>query len=58
MNLPADPCNEDLGYNFNSCIRKSIAKQVKPHDKALRPTIKVLGGLQDSLGQMERANGS
>ena len=28
LNIPADPCNNDIGYNFNFCVRKSLAQQV------------------------------
>ena len=28
LNVPADPCNDDQSYNFNSCVRTRIAKQV------------------------------
>ena len=28
LNVPEDPCNDDQSYNFNSCVRISIAKQV------------------------------
>ena len=29
LNVPEDPCNDDQSYNFNSCVRISIAKQVR-----------------------------
>ena len=28
LDLPADPCKEEHSYNFNSCVRMSVAKQV------------------------------
>ena len=33
LNIPADPCNKDKGYNFSSCVRKILAKQVIMEDK-------------------------
>ena len=29
MDLPSDPCNNDQSYNFNSCVRRSLARQVR-----------------------------
>ena len=29
LDLPTDPCNNDQSYNFNSCVRRSLARQVK-----------------------------
>ena len=29
LDLPTDPCNDDQSYNFNSCVRRSLARQVK-----------------------------
>ena len=29
LDVPADPCNDDQSYNFNSCVRISVAKQVR-----------------------------
>ena len=29
LDLPTDPCNNDQTYNFNSCVRRSLARQVK-----------------------------
>ena len=29
LDIPTDPCNNDQSYNFNSCVRKSLARQVK-----------------------------
>ena len=29
LNVPSDPCNEDEAYNFNSCVRRSLAMQVQ-----------------------------
>ena len=29
LDLPSDPCNNDQSYNFNSCVRRSLARQVK-----------------------------
>ena len=29
MDMPSDPCNGDQGYNFNLCVRTSIARQVE-----------------------------
>ena len=29
LDLPTDPCNNDQNYNFNSCVRRSLAKQVE-----------------------------
>ena len=31
LDLPTDPCNNDQNYNFNSCVRRSLAKQVKQY---------------------------
>ena len=28
LDLPTDPCNNDQSYNFNSCVRRSLARQV------------------------------
>ena len=28
LNIPKDLCNKDIGYNFNFCVRKSLAQQV------------------------------
>ena len=33
LNIPVDPCNKDKGYNFSSCVRKILAKQVIMEDK-------------------------
>ena len=29
LDVPTDPCNNDQNYNFNSCVRRSLARQVK-----------------------------
>ena len=29
LDLTSDPCNNDQSYNFNSCVRRSLARQVK-----------------------------
>ena len=36
LNVPADPCNDDQSYNFNSCVRMSIAKQVSSYSAILK----------------------
>ena len=28
LDLPTDPCNNDQSYNFNSCVKRSLARQV------------------------------
>ena len=30
LDLPGDECISDKKYNFNSCVRKSLSRQVKP----------------------------
>ena len=29
LDLTSDPCNNDQSYNFNSCVRRSLARQVR-----------------------------
>ena len=33
LDLPEDECFSDKTYNFNSCVRKSLSRQVEPHKK-------------------------
>ena len=54
LNLPSDPCNSDQEYNFNSCVRRSLARQVNNQYFKFRSQI-FKGGLQNIMGQMEWA---
>ena len=31
LNLSDDPCNPDLEYNFQACVKENLASQVKKH---------------------------
>ena len=54
LDIPSDPCNIDQEYNFNSCVRRSLARQVNYLYYKFRSQI-FKGGLQNSMGQMEWA---
>ena len=54
MDLPSDPCNIDPKYNFNSCVRRSLARQVNNQYYEFRSQI-FKGGLQNIMGPVEWA---
>ena len=31
LNVPSDPCNPNLNYNFRNCLKKSVSGQVLQH---------------------------
>ena len=31
LNLSDDPCNPDVDYNFQACVKENLASQVKKH---------------------------
>lgn len=48
LNVPSDPCNEDEAYNFNSCVRKSLAMQVQKMNPKVRKSR--TGWVPDQVG--------